>query len=301
MSIKETIHRVFSRKPREEDIASELIKKVDERFKEKPSSSDIEIQKLKVQLEKLTAYTETFKEVGKLRDERLSRLTEKIGELRTTIAERDKRINELEQKAIKAADMVEAVQPQALMAEVKKQEAKANVTKAKLESYYDLLSKIKEETKNLRRKVSIFRGLEEVIALTRDIRKDISAMNKISSNTKKHADKVESFFVKSEKALDDLKDFKRISEDLNETFGLVLRKSQKEPISFKDIALKDDITRLDNKITALNEYITKLIESPNADIKKELELLKERQKHLEDSHKEAVKRMTEWTNYVTRR
>jgi predicted nucleic acid-binding Zn-ribbon protein len=79
---------------------------------------------------KLKASVEAFSDVRKATNERLSRLSEQVGELRAMIADRDRTINQIELKATKASDLVEAVHPDQQMLEIRKGDAKIDALKA---------------------------------------------------------------------------------------------------------------------------------------------------------------------------
>jgi len=90
--------------------------------------------RLLAKIEKLSAESEANSEIRTIYDERFTRLDEQIGEIREMMIDREKDIEELEVKAVKAADLVEEVQPQKILSEVKKNDLKIDSVRAKLET-----------------------------------------------------------------------------------------------------------------------------------------------------------------------
>ena len=147
--------------PGAEEIPEEEVK---EEVK-KPEVGGASLGQLSVQVEKLGASMEAFAEVRKSFTERFNRTSEQIGELRAMILDRDKNIQTIELKAIKAADLVETVQPEKIMTDVQKQEARIEALKANLEGNESIMGRVMDELKEVKKKVEFFRGIEEIVKL----------------------------------------------------------------------------------------------------------------------------------------
>ncbi len=120
----------------------------------------------------MSASVDAFGEIRKSFSERFNRTSEQIGELRAMILDRDKSVQEIEIKAIKAHDLVDAVQPEKMMTEIQKQEAKIEALKANLEGNEAIMSRIMEELKDIKKKVEFFRGVEEIVKLSEETKAD---------------------------------------------------------------------------------------------------------------------------------
>src|SRR4030042_4832903 len=120
-------------------------------------SDTVALTKLQTEIDRMKGSIEGFTEVRQSFTERFSRVSEQIGELRSMILERDKSIQEIELKAIKAYDLVDSVKPEKIMTMVQKQEAKAEALKANLEGNESIMERLMEELKTVKRKVEFFR------------------------------------------------------------------------------------------------------------------------------------------------
>jgi len=201
-------------------------------------NASAQVTKLSTEIDKIKASVEGFAEIRKSFTERFTRISEQIGELRSMILERDKSIQEIELKAIKAYDLVEAVHPEKIMTEVQKQDAKAEALKANLEGNESIMNRVMEELKEAKRKIEFFRGVEEIVKLSEEVKKELIEIKKIESRININADKVETIYSEMRKKYKDIETF---SSNLNE-----LKVGQEQ--SSKDIGfLKDRVTQLVDK------------------------------------------------------
>ena len=201
-------------------------------------NASAQVTKLSTEIDKIKASVEGFEEIRKSLTERFTRISEQIGELRSMILERDKSIQEIELKAIKAYDLVEAVHPEKIMTEVQKQDAKAEALKANLEGNESIMNRVMEELKEAKRKIEFFRGVEEIVKLSEEVKKELIEIKKIESRININADKVETIYSEMRKKYKDIETF---SSNLNE-----LKVGQEQ--SSKDIGfLKDRVTQLVDK------------------------------------------------------
>jgi chromosome segregation ATPase len=197
-----------------------------------------QITKLSTEIDKLKASVEGFTEIRKSFTERFTRISEQIGELRSMILERDKSIQEIELKAIKAYDLVEAVHPEKIMTEVQKQDAKSEALKANLEGNETIMNRVMEELKETKRKIDFFRGVEEIVKLSEEVKKELIEIKKIESKININADKVETIYSEMRKKYKDIETFSSSLEELK-----VGSEQSTKDIGF----LKDRMTQLVDK------------------------------------------------------
>jgi len=189
-----------------EDEPVEDAENIEDSLSKKDENS--KITKLSADLEKVKAGVEGFTEIRKSFTERFSRVSEQIGELRSMILERDKTIQEIELKAIKSADLVEAVHPEKIMTEVHKQEAKAEALKASLEGNEAIMDRVMNELKETKRKVEFFRGVDEIVKLSEDVKAELIEIKKIESRININTDKVETLYAEIRSKFKDIDGFK---------------------------------------------------------------------------------------------
>jgi chromosome segregation ATPase len=163
--------------------------------------------KLSTEIDRIKASVEAFAEVRKSFTERFTRTSEQIGELRSMILERDRTIQELELKAVKAADLVESIKPDKFMVEIQKQNVKLEALKANLEGNEAIVDRVMEELKEMRRKIQFFRGVEEIVKLSEEVKKELIGVKKIEGTINIQTDKVQTIYSEMRRKLQDLDNF----------------------------------------------------------------------------------------------
>ncbi len=239
------------------------------------SSSDASnILKLSTEVDRLKAGQEGFQEVRKSFSERFTRLSEQIGELRSMILDRDRTIQTLELKSVKAIDLVESIKPDKFMMDLERQNVKIEALKANLEGNEAILDQVMEELKDIRRKMSFFRGVEEIIKLSEEIKKELIGIKKIEGTINIQTDKVQNIYSEMRKKIQDLDNFtsqlqeskaniEQNSKDVDylktkiinfaekEELDKILDKVQKYAESLKEIQKKTPLSRDIEKLKTL--------------------------------------------------
>jgi chromosome segregation ATPase len=181
----------------------------DKKAKKESAETPANLTAISTEVDRLKASVESFSEVRKSFSERFSQINEQIGELRAMIMDRDRTIQEVELKAVKAADMVETVQPEKLMIEIQKENAKFEALKANLEGHEAMVDRVMDELKELRRKFEFFRGVEEVIKLSEEVKKELIEIKKVEADIHINTEKMQSMYSEIRKkyqGIDELSD-----------------------------------------------------------------------------------------------
>lgn len=220
----------------------------DEEKKETEDLSGASTAKLSSEITKLKANIEALGEVRKSFTERFSRVSEQIGELRSMILERDKSIQEIELKAIKAYDLVESVHPEKISTMVQKGEARIEALKANLEGNEAIMGRVMDELKDTRKKIEFFRGVEEIIKLSEEVKQELIEIKKIESRVNVNADKVETIYSEMRKKFQEIDNFDSEVKEIK----VAVEQNQKDVGFLKDkvggLAEKSDLDRLVNKV-----------------------------------------------------
>jgi len=221
------------------------------------NSASADVIKLSTDLDRVKASVESFGEVRKGLTERITGLNEQIGELRAMILDRDRTIQALELKAVKAADLVESVHPDKLMIELQKEDAKFEALKANLEGNEAIMNRMMEELKEMRKKLEFFRGVEEIVKLSEEIKKELVDIKKVEASIHIDTDKVQTIYAEIRKKFQEIDLF---SDNLKEV-KIMLNQDTKDIENLKNkvfkLATKDELDKLVEKV---NRYIEALQE-----------------------------------------
>jgi RNAse (barnase) inhibitor barstar len=202
-------------------------------------------------LSRVRAKVESLDEIRKANAERFAHISEQVGELRGMILDTNRSVSQIEVKITKTNDLVEAVQPDKLMVEVRKTEGKIEAVRANIESNEAMMKTLMSELKDLRNKVSFFRGLEQVVKLNEDIKKELTAIQKTKAVVERHADKSETIFSEMQNRFAEMDKFTGIMKDLQS--GVKLLNDATDTLKIQ-IVKKTDKQELEKLIKKFNEF-----------------------------------------------
>ena len=253
------------KKGEEESVEDEVEEKKDaeEEKKEEPNKKEsapvsADTSKLTAEIEKIKASLEAFAEVRKSSSERFNRISEQIGELRAMILDRDKNIQSIELKSLKAYDLVETVQPEKIMIDVQKQEAKIEALKANLEGNEAIMDRVMEELKDAKKKIKFFRGVEEIVKLSEETKKELMEIKKVESRININTDKVETIYSEIRKKFQKIDVFDSSLQEMRAGVEQNTKDSQFLKDKVSDLASKDELNALVQKVQRYVEALKDL-------------------------------------------
>lgn len=209
---------------------------------------------------RIKARLDSFGELRKTNSERFSRISEQIGELRGMIMDSNKSIISIEAKATKASDLVSTVQPEKLMIVIRKVEGKTEALNASIESNDAIMKNIMEEIKSMRKEMKFYKGIEQVIKLNDDVKKELMEIKKTEAITKRHADKIETVFIEVNKKFTDFDKFNDVVKDLNHSFNNMQGDFDKMKVNIENKEDKKEFVNLLNKFNDFEKHTTKIID-----------------------------------------
>ncbi len=212
-----------------------------------------DIMKLKVQFDQFT-------ELRKVINERFTRINEQVGELRGMIMDANRAMQDIEVKTVKAVDLVNAVQPDKLMVEVRKQDAKIEALKANLESNEAMMKSILDQLKEMRNHVTKFRGIEQIVALSEEVKKELMEIKKTEASLARHSDKVEGIFIESQKRFQDFEKITGRMNELDKRVGQVSEQSDQTKIKIPALATRKDVEDLMHKFNEFEKHTAGVID-----------------------------------------
>lgn len=219
-------------------------------------------QQILADVDKLKSSVGALKEVKDFTHERFSRISEEIGEIRSMLIDREKEIEEVSTKIIKVDAIVEELEPERILSDLKGYDSKLDVMQAKQEEMQKMLQEQGETLKKLNSLVETFRGVDQALKIYKDVRERIKDYEKLEDDTKRHADKVEEIYASSQRLLNQITEIneyisknklsqKEFNDSFNELKLKVLKYVEREEME----ELKTIIARQEND---WNEKINEL-------------------------------------------
>ena len=260
-------------------------------------SSEEILKSLASRIDKSEAQVAALMEVRKDLFDRVSQLTEHLGELRSMIVENSKSIESVRIQSSRAADLVESVQPQDLLKEVKRSDLKIESVNEKIDSTELLMQKIIKDMKELRIEIGKFRGVQKLEDMKEDLAKEIEGAKKLTFDVRRDSEKVASFYtdIQEKLKIQTLHDEKL--KDLESTIEALTHEVDNTSMSLKKIPDKQSMEKSRREIENIqNQTFSALEETREASKNlKELGKLRERI----DSTEEYVERYkTEMKNAI---
>jgi len=239
---------VFNKKKK----AAETLEKSDD-YAEAVNSAVSKDKLLGSQIEKLKAKVEALNELRKADSERFTRFNEEVGEIRNMIFEKEKSIEEINTKSTKAADMVAELQPEKIIKEMQKYSAKYETLDTKIDAINALYRQVLKEIKEIRSKLALFGGTEELISLNKQTAENLVRIKQSEAGVERYSNEVGNKFVQFQKQFEEFSRFRDLSEVSKEEF----KRMAKE---FSEIKIKADSTLIGKKdLLALKTELQKRI------------------------------------------
>lgn len=268
----------FKKKKGGGEVSEDDLDEMPTEEKKKSNTSEItgnvssDLIKLSTEVDRLKAGSEAFNEVRKANTEMFTRLNEQIGELRSMIFDRDRTIQTLELKAVKAADLVESIQPDKFMSQLSKQSVKVEALKANIESNEAIMERIMEELKEIRKRVDFFRGVEEIVNLSQEIKKELIDIKKVEGRIHIETDKVETIYSEMRKRIQMLDAFNSDLQEIKVNIDQHTKDVDFLKLKLGGLAEKEEVEKILAKISEYTKTVGEI--RKKSSLTKDLEELK---------------------------
>ncbi|MBU4341637.1 MAG: hypothetical protein L6243_07190 [Candidatus Altiarchaeales archaeon] len=220
--------------PEAEEVQREIV----------PRDPDDVARKTGMDIDKLKAEVQSFREIRQLSEQRFQRMSEEIGDLRRSGIEMEKGMNRMKMESSRAVDLVGSVQPEKLRMDLEKANAKSITLEAKLKADEELMDHIADEIKSLKVETAAFRGTEAVIQLNEEIKGELASIKKVELGVEKHADKVEELYINMQKRFNEFLKMSEKFESLEKSFNSFMKDASKIKMQFDELVTKDDMSKI---------------------------------------------------------
>jgi len=246
---------------------AELEKKTERGAREGTGTS---VSKIEVQLESLRAQIDVLRDLRVIMDEKFSRVNEEIGELRAMLVDEEKEGKEIHARAEAATSLIEAVQPEKLMGEVKKLELRLEQLRNVQDRFESVQARATDEIKEVKSKLAVFKGVDTIVQLNDEVKRELAEIKKTESDIMRHTDKAEYIFVDFQKKFVDIqKLFDRV-DAMDATLKDTVKQADQLRMKLSEIPQKQEFENIKKdmgtRIKAMDEFITQL-QNVRAEIK----------------------------------
>ncbi len=224
-----------------------------------PESSPAVSASVEMELTKIKSQLEALNEVRKANAEQFTRISEQVGELRGALMDSNKAIGTIEVAATRAVDLVNSVQPDKLMIEVRKEDSKVEALRANIEANELMMKDIMKEIKGMREQMNFYKGLEQVAKLNDEVKQELVEIKKMEGVISKHADRVETIFIEVEKKFSDFEKFNQAVKELDRSFKKISSDFDKMRVATEEKADKKEFVKLVDKFSDFEKHTSNIL------------------------------------------
>jgi hypothetical protein len=234
-------------------------------------ASNIALQKLEAKIDSISSFLKNY-------GERITQLSQQIGEIRGMALSNEKSLARVMIEASKAVDIVREVRPDKLRIEYQRMDLKIQELGERFETNKHLMEQVMGEVKEMRRKINSFAGIEEVLRLNEEIKKDLIMTQQVASKARLHADKSEEIYIQLRRGFTEYQKLLQTISNFESNYSSLTKEVNRLKLDFSSIASRDDLTDLKkysdrkfseldvalqviNKVREDNVRIAKLIEN----------------------------------------
>jgi chromosome segregation ATPase len=213
-----------------------------------------------IKIEKLEAQVGVLKDTINAFQEKFTINSEKFGELRNMIINIEKKIGTIEMKAEKASALVEDVQPQKFLTLINKQKLITDTIYEKYSIIENKNNEIQNQFNGLKNEMKSFRGINDIMKLSKEVKDELITIKRIEANTEKHADKVESIYYQSLKKQQIIEDIAKEQREINTKIKTFEKDFEKMKIRLDNTSTKDEIEKSKSEIFNMHQKTKELVE-----------------------------------------
>lgn len=305
------LDKVFKKEQTEEELQTKedlMMKSSEERYDEEKhpeytvrqsnqgySGTDRTLIQMEKDVELLKVQIELMKQSKIVSDERFTKFSEQMGEIRATVLDSERDTATIKMQAEKSIELIQMVQPEKLMNEVKKQDLKIEQMRGIEEKYSIVQQKMMDELKELRQRTEAIRGSETILKLNEQVQAELSTALQVQGKMEQKADKIEAIyaefqqhFYEYQKVFDRMKDLDAEFKEVSKEFNIF-------KVKIEGAASKSDFLKLKNELKEYGSQLdSKIIEAEKAIAKADMakaDILKDLRTELEDDKKEILSKV----------
>jgi chromosome segregation ATPase len=246
---------------------------------EKKPKEEVKIPDIALKVERIGARIDAMEDYRKTLDEKISRFSEEIGELRSTFLALDKRFTSLEVSAEKAVKAVEEIKPEEIKKDFEKRDRKLLELTAQIERMNEMLNSLKKEGAELRGMLEKIKSVENILEVSRKIEEKISRIEEVSRYADRTAAKVEVVFSELSGKLGEIERHKGKIERLDELTREMVKMLDEISLKLPKFAEKVEVEKAKEEIT--KNIKVRPAELPR--IEEKLKIVEEMKKSLEEA------------------
>ncbi|MCS7134913.1 MAG: hypothetical protein NZ893_00535 [Candidatus Aenigmarchaeota archaeon] len=247
--------------------------------------SEVNSLDLLLRVEKLEGRFSVFESIKDDINERMARLSEEIGELRSSFLELDRNFTSLEAKIEKTIQVVSEIQPEKFGKELQKKEAEILKLQTDIEALKAIIAVLKRDNQSLRVILEKIKSLDNLISMYNKLNEKIQMIDDAKMYVDRLAGKTETIFTEMESKIKDVENMKAKVQKLDDLTVDLVKMLDSISLKVPKLIEKDGAQKLIEEMVKKNmqelnkNYLVELktiIEQTKVDAKKEIEAEKQK-------------------------
>lgn len=219
------------------------------------------MQEGRMEMEKMKVLIDTMKESRGTVDERIQRITETIGELRSMVFQREATIKEMEVKVDKLTEEISDLNPQQVGKEFIKRDKSIAEHEMKLEKFglrSDGMAKTLADIKSLLESIG---GLENIAGVNKDVADKMVKITQTAKHIERLTERVEKMFLELNKNMEEFIVYKAKQETSEEIVKELMKTVDDLGIRLEGYLMKGDINPIKEEIINLGKQMDEIKKS----------------------------------------
>lgn len=214
----------------------------------KSSGKGTEVDMLVLKTEKIEGKIEAASEDRKVLDERLSGLNQEIGELRSSIMEKDKLIREFQAGFTKIKDTAESMDPERIARQFAKNEQAVEKLEAEVEKASMAVKAVREGVSKNTEILDNVKDIKNLNRLVQNIREKMSKIEENKKFTARAAGKIETMFTDLSDKLAEFQSYKDKIAFNEETMHEIMKSMDMVEARLGEVVKKSDLKKVEGLV-----------------------------------------------------
>lgn len=219
---------------------------------EKPKSGVSSLDELVLKVEKMQGKIESLEEIRHAVDERFQRFSEEIGELRSSLLEKDKTFNKIDAGFSKMEDIVKELDPAYLRKELDKRTEGITRNQAKTESLEMQIKELSKGLKDFRDILARIKDVKNLVNMSNEINTAATKIEKERRTINKTAAKIETIFSELSKKISEFNAYKDKIDFNAETMHDLMKSLDMLEVKLEGFLKKEDMDKINDKFERLH-------------------------------------------------
>jgi chromosome segregation ATPase len=230
-----------------------LKKMVDAGEARRSDESEPGVEQVMMRIEKLEGKIDFFNQVKSQVDEKLMRLSEQIGELRSSGVERERAIAKVTTDFDRIKDIFKEAEPDKMLKELDARDRKQTEFGIKIEKMDNVISAMNSELKEIRTLLGKIKSFENVLDVAKTVKEKVAQIEGNIRYTERLAGKTETIFSELSKQLPEIERQKERVKALEDLTKELIKNSDRLDVKLENIPTRDDVSKLDKRLAKVEE------------------------------------------------